>query len=179
LILDSFSRVPLTARMFPGAPSAVQIIDFVESAFRRHGTPRHLIVDQAGYFTATAFRDWIKARRVRLRFCSADHHRANGKLERFWATLKLRLLDLRPAVPLRTDAERDDDIHRALRYYTFHRPHTGLGGATPAEALAGDEPRHRRAVHPPRGRRGEPCAPAPFVIDFFEGDHRLPLLRAA
>jgi transposase InsO family protein len=179
LVLDSFTRVPLTARLFDAEPSAAQMITFVESAFRRHGTPRHLIVDQAGYFTAHAFREYVNARNVYLRFCSADHHRANAKLERFWGTLKHRLLDLRPAVPLRSDAEREADIDRALRYYTLHRPHTGLGGATPAEALAGDERRRLRAVHPPRGRRAERCVPAPFVIDFFEGDHRLPLLRAA
>jgi hypothetical protein len=70
--------------------------------------------------------------------------------------------------------EREADIDGALRYYAFHRPHAGLGGGTPNEALAGDEPRHLRAVHPPRGRRAERCAPPPFVIDFFEGDHRLP-----
>lgn len=179
LVLDSFSRVPLADRFFDAEPSAAQMIDLVEAAFRQHGTPRHLIVDRAGYFTAHAFREYVDARSVRLRFCSANHHRANAKLERFWATLKHRLLDLRHAVPLGSQADREADIDRALRYYTLHRPHSGLGGATPAEALTGDEPRHLRATHPPRGRRGEACAPTPFLIDFFEGDHRLPFLRAA
>jgi transposase InsO family protein len=152
---------------------------FIESAFRRHGSPRHPIVDRAGYFIASEFQEHVDARNVNLRFCSADHHRANSKLERFWGTLKHRLLDLRPAVPLVSDAELAAAIDRALRYYTFHRPHTGLRGDTPAEALDGAESRSLRAVQPPRGRRGEPCRPAPFVIDFFEGHHRLPFLRAA
>lgn len=179
LVLDSFSRVPLATRLFPGEPTAAQMSTFVESALCQHGSPRHLIVDRAGYFIASEFREYVDARNVNLRFCSADHHRANSKLERFWGTLKHRLLDLRPAVSLVSDAELAASIDRAPRYYTFHRPHTGLRGATPAEALDGAESRSLRAVQPPRGRRGKPCRPAPFVIDFFEGDHRLPLLHAA
>jgi hypothetical protein len=33
------------------------MIAFVESAFAHTGQPRHMIVDKAGYFTATAFRE--------------------------------------------------------------------------------------------------------------------------
>jgi transposase InsO family protein len=179
LVLDSFSRVPLAARLFQAQPTTHQMTAFVESAFQQHGSPRHLIVDRAGYFIASEFQEYVDARNVNLRFCSADHHRANSKLERFWGTLKHHLLDLRPAVPLVSDTELAAAIDRALRYYTFHRPHTALSGDTPAEALANIEPRRPRAVQPPRGRRGEPWAPVPFVIDFFEGDHRLPLLRTA
>jgi transposase InsO family protein len=179
LILDSFSRVPVAASLFLAQPSAAEMIAFVESAFAHTGQPRHLIVDQAGYFTATAFRERIKALYVNLRFCSSENHHANAKLERFWSTLKHTLLDLRTPVSLTTDAELEADLDRALRYYTLHRPHSGLGGATPAEIVANIEPRRVRAVQPPRGRRGENRVPSPFTIEYFEGDRRLPLLRAA
>lgn len=179
VILDGFSRIPVAAAVFLGQPSADQMTAFIEVALARHGKPRHIIVDQASYFTALDFQERIKAWRVNLRFCSADNHRANARIERFWGTLKNALLDLRAPVSLRAEVEQVAEIDRALRYYVSHRPHSALGGATPGEILAGAEPRHLRAVQPPRGRPGDPGPACPVVADYFEGDPRLPLLRAA
>ncbi|HLA78363.1 MAG TPA: DDE-type integrase/transposase/recombinase [Vicinamibacteria bacterium] len=179
VLLDSASRLTLTARLFLKKPNAEDMLAFVERAFARLGKPRYLIVDQDGCFTATAFKERIEAWRVRLRFCSADHHRANAKLERFWGTLKNTLLRLDPPVELLAPKELEAVIDRALRYYAFHRPHCGLDGATPAEAYHGLDPEHLTAEQPPRGRRGDPSVPLPATIEHFEGDPRLPFLRKA
>jgi hypothetical protein len=48
----------------------------------------------------------------------------------------------------------------ALIFYTYHRPHMGLGGATPAEAYFKLRRAHRRAIQP--RRTGDATAPPPF-----------------
>jgi transposase InsO family protein/DNA-binding transcriptional regulator YiaG len=176
-ILDSFSRMPLVWQMFDKAPTASQMATFLDRSVSACGKPKYLIVDKGGEFTGDAFREMADAYRVKLRYCSAENHRANSRLERFWRSLK-RLLRLVPATHLaRPDLERD--VHRALVYYAYYRPHQGLGGATPAEVYHNLTPAHCHAVRPPRGRRGDPPVPPPVTADFLEGDRRFPFLRKA
>ena len=136
-------------------------------------------MDKDGAFTAHAFRERVAARRVTLRYCSAQNHRANSRLERFWRTLKHDLLRLRAPAEVLARADLEHDVERALRYYALHRPHQGLGGATPAELYFGHEPAHLRAVQPPRGRRGDPPARCAIAVEYLDGDHRFPFLRHA
>jgi transposase InsO family protein len=174
VVFDSFSRMPLVAVIRSQPFDAAAMGALVESAFALLGTPRHLIADQGGEFVATVFRERIATWGVALRFCAADHHRANSRLERFWLTLKQQLRVSRVAVPPSAT-----DVQRALLYYAFHRPHQGLGGATPAEVYFGHPPAHRSAVQPPRGKHGGPPVSSPVIVDFLEGDERFPILRAA
>jgi putative transposase len=177
VLLDSASRLPVAAKLFLKRPNSPDMLAFVERAFACLGTPRYLIVDRDGCFTATAFKERVAAWRVCLRFCSADHHRANAKLERFWSTLKNTLLRLAPPIDLLAPAELETEIDRALRYYSFYRPHSGLDGATPAEAYYATEPANVQAVQPPRGRRGHPPVPLPVTLEHLDHDRRLPFLR--
>jgi transposase InsO family protein len=170
--------MPLAWSLFGQRHTADDITACADIALTHYGKPRYLVVDRDGAFTAHSFRDHIDAWRVSLRFCSADNHRANARLERFWRTLKHGLLRLRPpAEPLSVE-ELERDIARALHYYAHHRPHQGLGGATPAEIYFGHEPAHLKAVQPPRGRRGEP-PPCPLSVDYLDADRRFPFLRRA
>lgn len=173
VVFDSFSRMPLVALFRSEPGDAAAMITVVESAFVRLGTPRYLLADRGGEFVAKVFRERIGAWKVRLRFCSSDHHRANSRLERFWLTLKRTLRAGRVALPASTA-----EVKRALTYYAYHRPHQGLGGATPAEVYFGLRPAHLGAAQPPRGRRGGPPIRCP-VVDFLDGDERFPILHAA
>ncbi len=55
--------------------------------------------------------------------------------------------------PVMTDLRRRLDL--GLLYYTHHRPHQALGGATPAEIYFARIPAHLAAVPAPRGRPGQ------------------------
>jgi transposase InsO family protein/DNA-binding transcriptional regulator YiaG len=175
-VLDNFSRMPLAFCLFASPAKTDDICALIDKACAAYGKPRHLIVDKGGEFTAAAFRERIEAWRVSLRYCSAENHRANSRLERFWRSLK-QLLHVGPFSKPLTFGELDRDVHLALTHYAYFRPHQGLGGATPAEIYFGVEPAHRCAVQPPRGRRGDPPVASPARIDFLEGDHRFPILR--
>jgi transposase InsO family protein len=179
VVLDSASRMPLSWRLFEQRHTADDMTAFAAATLTRYAMPRHLVVDRDGAFTAHSFRERFTAWRVSLRLCSADNRRANARLERFWRTLKHSPLRLRaPAAPLCVD-DLERDIARALHYYAYHRPHQGLGGATPAEIYFGHEPAHLKAVQPPRGRRGEPPVPCPVSVEYLDGDPRFPFLRQA
>ena len=177
LLLDSASRLPVAGKLFQKHPNADEMTAFVESAFTRLGTPKYLIADRDGCFIAHAFQERMDAWRVRLRFCSAEHHRANARLERFWSTLKNVLLRLDPPLELLSCEALESEIERALRYYSFHRPHSGLAGSTPAETYQAMTPANVLAVSPPRGRRAETPVPMPVTLEHLDGDRRLPFLR--
>lgn len=179
VVLDGASRLPLSWRLFVDRPCAADMVAFVEGALARHGKPRHLIVDRDGVFTAHDFREHMAAWRLNLRFCSAENHHANSRLERFWRALKHDLLRLTPPREALSASDLERDVERALRYYAEYRPHQGLRGATPAEAYLGLEPAHLRAVQPPRGRPGDPPVPYPVAVDCLDGDRRFPFLRKA
>jgi len=51
-----------------------------------------------------------------------------------------------------------------------------LGGATPQEVFLGFQPAHLRALHPLRGRLGEPTARLPIEIVYLDEECRLPYL---
>ena len=100
-------------------------------------------------------------------------------IERLWRTLKdgLRLRSFKPL----TNRELERRLELGLYYYTYLRPHQGLGGATPAEIHFGRPPAHLTAVHPPRARPREGPHSCPFEIDYVDTDKMLPVLirRAA
>jgi putative transposase len=179
VLLDSASRLPVASKLFQTQPNVEDMTAFVESAFTRLGTPKYLIADRDGCFIACAFQERIDAWHVQLRFCSAEHHRANARLERFWSTLKNVLLRLDPPLELLSSDELECEIERALRYYSLYRPHSGLGGSTPAEAYQDMTPASTLAVQPPRGRRGDTPVPMPVTLEYLDGDERLPFLRRA
>jgi putative transposase len=176
VILDTFSRLPLAFRVFTAEPSAQDIADLFAHAASRHGAPKHFVSDQGPQFTASRFRERLKALSVRQRFGAIGKTGSIALIERLWRTLKerLRLVSLRPGHAV--DLERR--VHVGLVYYAHFRPHQGLGGATPAEVYLGLTPLHHSAVHPPRGRPGETVPGMPsFEIACLDREHNLPFLR--
>ena len=170
--------MPLTWQLFEKPPTAPEMAAFVDRSMSSLGKPKYLIVDKGGAFTGDAFREMVDAYRIKPRFCSADNHRANSRLERFWRSLK-HLLGLNGLSRPLTAGDAERDIAMALVYYAHFRPHTGLRGATPAEVYHGSEPAHLHAVQPPRGQRGDPPVPLPARVEFLGDDRRFPYLRQA
>ena len=55
VVLDVFSRMPVSARVFCTRPSASDLVELIEHAVRRFGPPRHFVSDQGSQFTAAGF----------------------------------------------------------------------------------------------------------------------------
>jgi hypothetical protein len=102
-----------------------------------------------------------------------------GMLRRSLESTLKNTASLRLQPPL-TLGDLERRLETTLAYYLCFRPHQGLRGATPAEALLGVEPACRGAKSPPRGRLGEGGADLSFTVGFLDRDRRaLPVLLAA
>jgi putative transposase len=175
VVFEVFSRLPLAFHVFQTEPSAEDVAELFAHAAGRYGAPKHFVSDQGSQFTASLFREQLKARSVRQRFGAIGQTGSIALIERLWRTLKqrLRLVALKPGHLV--DLERR--VHQGLVYYAHFRPHQGLSGATPAEIYLGLTPLHRSAVHPPRGRPGDATAETPFQIVYLDRERRLPFLH--
>ena len=174
VVLDVFSRMPLAAKVFWKEPSARQMGRLIQRAALRFGPPRHFVSDKGRQFTAKRFRKTLRRLRTRQRFGAVGRYGSIAIIERLWRTLKdtLRLRYFKPL--MRADLERR--LEQGLYYYSYLRPHQGLGGATPAEIHFGRQPAHLAAVHTPRARPREGPADSPFEIAFLDPDQMLPVL---
>ena len=74
-------------------------------------------------------------------------------------------------VPLRL-ADIRHELALYLAWYNQHRPHQGLGGRTPLEAIEPDEPTRPRFET--RGRRGVKLK---LAVSHFQGQRHLPLVE--
>jgi transposase InsO family protein len=174
-VFDAFSRVPLAVRTFEAMPLAKDTLAVLQEAVAVFSPPRHLATDRGEEFDAGTFKDGVRRMGIKQRFDSPGKHSITARLERFWRTLKhtARLKLRRPL----TQEDLDCRLRFALEHYAFHRPHRGLGGATPAEVQLGRRPAHLDAVNPPRGRPGEGPVSAPFGVEFLDPDQIYPVLK--
>ena len=176
VLLDVLSRMPLVARVFPGEPRSKEITEMILEV----KTPsQHLISDQGTQFTAVSFRNTLGRLGIRQRFGAIGKTGSIALIERLWRTLK-HLLQLRSFKPL-VQPDLEQRLSLGLYYYSFLRPHQGLGGATPAEVYFGWKPARLSALPPPRGKPGGGSTDPPFQISYFDPLQCLPLLtrRAA
>jgi putative transposase len=174
VVYDVFSRMPLAASLFPGEPSAAAIACVFSRASRRFGRARHFVSDQGSQFTAAVFRETLTRLAVRHRFGAIGKTGSIALIERFWRTLKqkLALKTLKPLVV----ADLRWRLDLGLLYYSCHRPHQALGGATPAEIYFARTPAHLAAVPAPRGRPGQETEELPITVAFLDPERRLPIL---
>ncbi|HWV56427.1 MAG TPA: IS481 family transposase [Longimicrobiales bacterium] len=100
--------------------------------FAEHGiTVTSVMTDNGACYRSHAFAaalgETIKHRRTR-----PFRPQTNGKVERFNRTLAAEWAYARA---YRSEAEREDAYETWLHHYNHHRPHTALGGSTPADRV--------------------------------------------
>jgi len=177
VVLDLFSRFPLAFAVFGKEPSAFHMIALVERALR-FGKPRVLLSDKGGVFRSRLFESALKTLGIEHRFGAVGRHGSISTLERLWRSIKaaLQVRSLRKDLVL-------SDFHRhvavALTHYSYHLPHGGLNGATPAEVLLRLPPACDTAVHPRRGRPGEVVAFPRFEVEHLAPGFPILVRRAA
>ena len=69
---------------------------------------------------------------IKHRYTRPYRPQTNGKVERFWRTLNEDLLE---ETTFESVEELKDELMQYLLYYNTERPHQGLGGLTPLQAL--------------------------------------------
>ncbi len=134
-ILDAGSRKLLTLKVLPGK-RAHTLLAHLHLAFAEHGLPVAIRTDNEAMFTSAMWRMTLKA----LKALGTMHRRGppyqpwhNGRLERFWGTLKQALCQLR----LETVTALQTTLDKFVRFYNSVRPHQALAGLTPQEVWQG------------------------------------------
>jgi putative transposase len=112
-------------------------VEALNEALARHGKPEIFNTDQGSQFTSFEFTGVLKDAGVAISMDGRGRFMDNIFIERLWRSLKYEAVYLHEL----TDglvAERV--IGEWLNFYNTERPHSSLGGQTPAEAYQRDRP---------------------------------------
>ena len=189
VVLDHSSRAVVATLVVKTQPNAHLVCAMLDRAVAEAGKkPRHIISDQGAQFQ-NDYLAWCARNGALPRFGAIGQSGSIAVIERFFRSIKyefLRCILVPWALP-----EMSLELDAYVRWYNTERPHSSLGGATPAERLKGGlaacelpgiEARTRypleRTTGPPRERlRGKVAA----VVTHVEGRSLLPIieLRAA
>lgn len=135
-IVDEFSRECLAIHVAHSIP-AVRVIEVLERLRSDRGLPEVVVTDNGSEFTSRAFDAWAYARGVKTQFIRPGKPVENCFVESFNGTLRDECLNLHWFLSL-DDAKRTIEDWR--RDYNEFRPHSSLGGLTPAEYAEGASP---------------------------------------
>lgn len=186
VVLDHFSRSVVAWRLFEKEPTAEEVCRVLDAGRRMSGvTPKYIVSDQGVQFRGT-YKAWCKRRGVKPRFGAVGEHGSIAVIERFFRSLKTEMLRKLPWVPL-TMKKLGAEVAVYVGWYHEHRPHQGLGGATPHEVRIGEKPaRTQRRIetrpgYPLRDRRAKTKSrrvkgQLVLVVEPFEGRLHLPVV---
>ncbi len=111
--------------------------DALEEALARYGAPEIFNTDQGSRFTGFAFTGRLQAAGIRISMDGCGRCMDNIFIERLWRSLKYDAVYLHEIADGFT-ARRV--IGEWIGFYNTQRPHSALGGRTPAEAYRGGPP---------------------------------------
>ena len=134
--MDWASRYVLAWRL-SNTLDASFCVEALEEALARHGTPEIFNTDQGSQFTGFAFTGRLRMAGVRISMDGRGRCLDNIFIERLWRSLKYEAVYLRE---LADGFEARSVIGEWIGFYNTERPHSALGGRTPAEAYRGDAP---------------------------------------
>ena len=135
-IMDWASRYVLAWRL-SNTLDASFCVEALEEALTRHGQPEIFNTDQGSQFTGFAFTGRLRAAGVQISMDGRGRCMDNIFIERLWRSLKYEAVYLHD---LADGFQARRVIGEWIDFYNAERPHSALGGKTPAEAYRGDPP---------------------------------------
>ena len=132
--IDDHARIGFTD-MYPDerTPSAVQFLRNAHAYFAALGVRlKAVLTDNGGAFHSHAFRRACVELGLKQRFTRAYRPQTNGKAERF---IQSALREWAYAFTYQQSTERTETLETWIHHYNWHRPHQGIGGATPMSRL--------------------------------------------
>jgi hypothetical protein len=134
-VLDDCSRLVPHAQYYEGEKLG-WFLDCFRQALARRGFPDKLYTDQGKIFTSYHLQ--IVCANLGVRLCHAKPYAAwsKGKQERWYRTLHMDFEARLMIDPVHTLAELNARLWRWIEGEYHQRPHSALGGQTPAERFA-------------------------------------------
>ncbi|MDH3976502.1 MAG: DDE-type integrase/transposase/recombinase [Deltaproteobacteria bacterium] len=109
-------------------PASNWVIDECKALFEKHGTPNRIITDNGSQFTSNAFKACLQGQGIKHIRTSVRHPQTNGKIERFFQSLKYEFMCF---FFLRNKRQVDKLLADYLLYYNQYRLHQAINGQTP------------------------------------------------
>lgn len=171
--LDGHTRLAYTEDLpDETAPTCAGFLQQATAHFASLGsTVERVLTDNAWAYSENTWRNTCRDLGIQPRWTRPWRPHTNGRVERFHRTL---LDDWAYQRPYNSDRDRMEAFTDWLHYYSYHRPHTGIGGATtrqprhqPVRTTPGRCPYGRRparrehAARPTRRAPGQSDDPAP------------------
>jgi putative transposase len=128
-VMDWFSRRVLAWRL-SNTMDADFCIEALHEAMARFGRPAIFNTDQGSQFTSPRFTEVLAEAGVRISMDGRGRWLDNVFIERLWRSLKYECIYLNA---FETGSQARAGIGGWITYYNGSRPHTALGGRTPAE----------------------------------------------
>ncbi|MDA8521009.1 integrase core domain-containing protein [Acidovorax sp. NCPPB 4044] len=130
-ILDHGSRLCIRLQALPGKCTWT-LLGHLLIAIGQHGKPRAIRTDNEGMFTSRLWRSALRLLGIRHRRSAPGCPWQNGRIERFFGTLKSVLRPMRL-----TAGKLPEMLGEFAGFYNDVRPHQNLDGLTPLEAWWG------------------------------------------
>jgi putative transposase len=128
-VVDHFTRESPVIEVDLSLPGA-RVAQVLDRVARRRGLPRSIRVDNGPEFTGRALDEWAHRRGVKLEFIRPGKPVENAFIESFNGRIRQECLNQHWFLDL-DDARRTIEAWRIG--YNTNRPHSGIGGRTPAE----------------------------------------------
>ena len=112
-------------------------LEALHEALTRYGTPEIFNTDQGSQFTSFEFTGVLKDAGVAISMDGRGRYMDNIFIERLWRSLKYEAVYLHE---LTDGFKAERVIGEWIDFYNTERPHSALGGQTPAEVHRGDRP---------------------------------------
>jgi putative transposase len=112
-------------------------VEALNDALARYGKPEIFNTDQGSQFTSDAFTGVLNAAEITISMDGRGRYMDNIFIERLWRSLKYEAVYLHE---LGDGFKAERVIGEWIGFYNTVRPHSALGGRTPAEAYRGDRP---------------------------------------
>ena len=132
-VMDWASRKVLAWRL-SNTLDAEFCIEALGEALARYGRPEIFNTDQGSQFTSPRFTGVLTGAGVRVSMDGRGRWMDNVFIERLWRSMKYECVYLHA---FETGSEARAGLGRWIAYYNADRPHSALGGRTPAEVHAG------------------------------------------
>ena len=94
---------------------------------------KRLLTDNGGAFRSKPFAQACTELHIKHRFTRPYRPQTNGKAERF---IQSALREWAYGLIYKNSSQRADQLEAWIHHYNWHRPHQGIGGATPMSRLA-------------------------------------------
>jgi putative transposase len=131
-IIEFQSRASLTLKAIKDK-SSISLLRHILDCIERYGKPKAIRTDNESIFTSRLFRFSLKLLGIRHQKIQKAAPWQNGRIERFFGTLKNRL----NCWSVNSMSQLNNDLTTFRFWYNHVRPHQNIAGKTPAEAWQG------------------------------------------